>query len=136
NPQTRHPSRARTHVASSAVIISSIKTGNVTVRDCPHTAANFVCSMPYQDEIHVWHALTAVHQLDLDTDGLLSRDEHARMMRFRFDNDRNNFLFCRSMLTMLLASYLGTFLVELRFAYSAHWKPSLAEPSVNLQFIF
>ena len=116
------------------MIISSIKTANVTVRECPHTAANFVCSMPYQDEIHVWHALTAVHQLDLDTDGLLSRDEHARMMRFRFDNDRSNFLFCRSMLRMLLASYLGTFPVELRFAYSAHGKPSLAEPSGNLQF--
>src|SRR5262249_25780855 len=61
-------------------------------------------------------------------------DERERMARFRFANDRNNFLFCRSMLRILLASYLGTSPAELRFAYSAHGKPSLATPVGNLEF--
>ena len=56
------------------------------------------------------------------------------MARFRFGTDRNNFLFCRSMLRMLIASYLGASPAELHFAYSAHGKPSLAEPSGNLEF--
>src|SRR5439155_13239370 len=40
----------------------------------------------------------------------------------------------RSMLRVLLASYLGTPPAELCFAYSAHGKPSLAAPSGRLEF--
>jgi 4'-phosphopantetheinyl transferase len=87
-----------------------------------------------KDEVHVWHALTDVHRLDFDPLEFLSPDERQRMERFRFGTDSRNFLFCRSMLRMLLASYLGTSPAELRFAYSAHGKPSLSVPADNLQF--
>jgi 4'-phosphopantetheinyl transferase len=65
---------------------------------------------------------------------LLSADENARMRAFHFEKDRDNFLFARSMLRILLASYLGVSPAELRFAYSAHGKPSLATSSDDLEF--
>jgi len=104
----------------------------VQLRGCPHDLMEI--TPPGEGEVHIWSALPAVHQLDLDPAAFLSPDEKKRMERFRFGTDRNNFLFCRSMLRMLLASYLGTSPAELCFAYSAHGKPSLSVPADNLQF--
>lgn len=85
--------------------------------------------------IHLWHASPTLLAFDkADAAALLSPDEQARLERFRFVNDKNNFLFCRGMLRMLLASYLGDSPAELVFAYSAHGKPSLAGPSMDLKF--
>jgi 4'-phosphopantetheinyl transferase len=87
------------------------------------------------DEIDVWRGTLSPTQLAaLPSHDLLSEDETARMMRFHFDKDRQNFLFCRSMLRILLASYLGNPPAELRFAHSAHGKPSLANSSGSLEF--
>jgi len=116
------------------MIIENSKTAPITERECPHTLRGFAPPMPEEGEIHVWHAAPSVHQLDLDSCRLLSPDELDRMNQFRFSKDRNNFLFCRTMLRMLLASYLGTSPAELRFAYSAHGKPSLAAQSGDLEF--
>jgi 4'-phosphopantetheinyl transferase len=88
-----------------------------------------------KDEIHVWP--TDVSRLRLnrgDLDNLLSADELERMNRFRFEADRNNFLFCRTVLRILLASYLGASPAELRFAYSSHGKPSLAGSADTIEF--
>lgn len=86
-------------------------------------------------EVHIWQATLPAPGWDEDRFlSMLSADECARMARFRFPRDRRNFLFCRSVLRILLASYLGTPPAELRFAYSAHGKPSLAAPSVYLEF--
>lgn len=86
-------------------------------------------------EIHLWHVSPSNTEFDwTSSKRLLSADELTRMGRFHFDKDRNNFLFARSMLRMLLASYLGVLPEELIFAYSAHGKPSLARPSVRLDF--
>jgi 4'-phosphopantetheinyl transferase len=87
------------------------------------------------DEIHVWHAeVSAIEASKLASRSLLSEDEISRMQRFHFEKDRQNFIFCRSMLRILLASYLGSSPAELRFAYSAHGKPSLATSSDGLEF--
>lgn len=86
-------------------------------------------------EVHVWHASEesqAGERSDLLK--LLSDDERQRMNRFRFEEHQNNFLLFRSMLRMLVGSYLGTPPAELRFAYSAHGKPSLAAPAAALEF--
>jgi len=64
----------------------------------------------------------------------LSEGETARMLRFHFEKDRKNFLLYRSMLRILLASYLGSPPAELCFAYSAHGKPTLAISSGTLEF--
>lgn len=90
--------------------------------------------LPDPWEVNIWYALESLHQLGLDGSEFLSPDEKERMQWFRFGTDRRNFLFCRSMLRMLLASYLGISPAELRFAYSAHGKPSLSVPADNLQF--
>jgi len=114
-------------------VIISAKEASIVLRECRRNV-DYTCSIPDNDEAHIWYAYPAQHHLDLDTYALLSRDEHERMARFRFETDRNNFLFYRSMLRVLLASYLGTPPAELCFAYSAHGKPSLAAPSGRLEF--
>lgn len=86
-------------------------------------------------EVHIWHSDVATTAFDEPTFcKLLSTDEIARMERFHFEDDRRNFLFCRGMLRILLASYLGAFPAELLFAYSAHGKPSLATSSGSVEF--
>lgn len=105
----------------------------VAVRECPRR--NPQAQEIADDEVHVWHASLDPYAGDEDELlPLLSEDERERMRRFRFQEHQNNFLFCRSMLRMLLTSYLGTPPAELRFAYSAHGKPSLALPSATLEF--
>jgi 4'-phosphopantetheinyl transferase len=105
------------------------------VRECVPMSLSKETHVLKSDEIHLWHAeISAIDVEELASRKLLSEDEIARMRRFHFDKDRKNFLFCRSMLRILLASYLGLSPAELRFAYSAHGKPNLAEPSGNLQF--
>lgn len=107
---------------------------NFLVRECPSFAGPVGEQRIQRGEIHIWHASPATHGLHPDAQQLLSTDEKERMARFRFDTDRHNFLFCRSMLRILLASYLGSPPAELRFAYSAHGKPSLALSSRALEF--
>ncbi len=107
---------------------------NLLVRECPSFTGPVGEQRIQRGEIHIWHASPATHGLHPDAQELLSTDEKERMARFRFDTDRHNFLFCRSMLRILLASYLGSPPAELRFAYSAHGKPSLSISSCALEF--
>jgi 4'-phosphopantetheinyl transferase len=106
----------------------------IVLRECPRTARALGPSRLEEGEIHVWHASPELHSSDLDFSALLSADERVRVAQFHFEGDRWNFLFCRSMLRILLASYLGTPPTELRFAYSAQGKPSLAAPFGDLEF--
>jgi 4'-phosphopantetheinyl transferase len=106
----------------------------IVLRECPADPADLGRMELSEDDIHVWHAKLELHFTDLDRVSFLSADERQRIERFHFDKDRNSFRFCRSMLRMLLMSYLGTPPAELCFAYSAHGKPSLAAPSGNLEF--
>jgi 4'-phosphopantetheinyl transferase len=105
------------------------------VRECSSVILAGEPHILRSDEIDIWHGTLSATQLDeLPSHDLLSEDETARMMRFHFHKDRQDFLFCRSMLRILLASYLGSPPAELRFAYSAHGKPSLAISSGSLEF--
>ncbi len=107
---------------------------NLLVRECPSFTGPVGEQRIQRGDIHIWHASPATHGLHPDAQELLSKDEKERMARFRFESDRHNFLFCRSMLRILLASYLGNTPAELRFAYSAHGKPGLAISSCALEF--
>lgn len=105
------------------------------VRECVPILLSRETHVLKSDEIHLWHAeISAIDAEELASRKLLSEDEIARMRRFHFDKDRKNFLFCRSMLRILLASYLGVSPAELRFAYSAHGKPTLAASSGSWEF--
>jgi 4'-phosphopantetheinyl transferase len=65
----------------------------------------------------------------------LSDDERSRAARFHFDRDRRRFVVARAELRMLLAEQIGIAAREIRFAYAAHGKPSLApEMKGDLEF--
>jgi 4'-phosphopantetheinyl transferase len=88
------------------------------------------------EEVHLW--LGNVKTSSCDREAMLktlSRDEQERRLRFRFPEDQANFLFARSMLRIVLASYLDAGPAAVNFSYSAHGKPSLpGSPSGGLQF--
>jgi len=88
-------------------------------------------------DIHLWHADPHEQAVQLDQlQNLLSADELDRMRRFRFERDRHEFLFARSMLRTLLGAYLEIAGHSVRFAYADHGKPALAPPQskTGLQF--
>src|SRR5882757_2440925 len=79
------------------------------VRECSSVSLAGEPHMLRSDEIDVWRGTLSATQLDeLPSHDLLSEDETARITRFHFHKDRQDFLFCRSMLRILLASYLGS----------------------------
>lgn len=62
----------------------------------------------------------------------LSRDEHERAARFRFDRHRAAFIAARAALRSILADYLGVAPHDVSFAYGPNGKPRLA--SGGLEF--
>lgn len=103
--------------------------------ECPSVALARRARTLACDEVHLWHTAHMGCEWDeSEFRGLLAKDEIGRMQRFHFPADRRNFLFCRGMLRILLASYLGASPADLLFTYSAHGKPSLATSSGNLEF--
>ena len=83
-----------------------------------------------REEVHIWHAqvddasCTDIARLAQ----VLSQDEKDRAGRFRFEKNRNEFIFNRATLRILLASYLRAAASELCFTYSSYGKPYLAAP--------
>jgi len=89
------------------------------------------------DEVHAWVALPALFTPQLEECvRLLSADELERMSRFRFQEHQQNFLFSRSMLRILLGTYLHVAPELLHFSYSVLGKPDLALPfaAADLRF--
>jgi 4'-phosphopantetheinyl transferase len=86
------------------------------------------CINLVRDEVHVWLA-----RLDQPPDRvancrtILSSDERARADRFHFEKDRTAYTVARAGLKSLLAKYLSVPPTEIRFEYSSHGKPFLAE---------
>jgi 4'-phosphopantetheinyl transferase len=89
------------------------------------------------NSVHLWLADPKEHLESVgELNALLSADERDRAARFRFGPDRQDFIFARGMLRALLGAYLKASPCELRFCYSEHGKPSLAEAhsETGLQF--
>ena len=87
-----------------------------------------------QNDIHVWFVYASSNPLQqAEYKCLLSRDELERMARFRFERDRQAFVFAHGLLRSLLAGYLQLPPGELRFDYSGHAKPSISA-TTNMQF--
>lgn len=77
----------------------------------------------WPDEVHVW-------RIDLSTSAglewsVLSPDERARAQRFRFEPDRNRYVFSHGALRVLLGHYLSTGPAEIVFRRGDHGKPAL-----------
>jgi 4'-phosphopantetheinyl transferase len=107
------PTRA---VPSLAVLEFSIRSGEQTTSVLP------------PGEIHVWQRSLECNPDELEScRRLLSPDETERAARFRFTQDRVEFIVARGTLRALLKSYLGRPHDSLQFIYSQFGKPELAE---------
>ncbi|MEO6525874.1 MAG: 4'-phosphopantetheinyl transferase superfamily protein [Gemmatimonadaceae bacterium] len=92
----------------------------------------------HPDAVHVWNASLL---LDADTiDALrdtLTPDERDRADRFHFRRHRDQFIAARGILRSILGRYLSLAPELIRFDYSSHGKPALAqqpEPLGALRF--
>jgi 4'-phosphopantetheinyl transferase len=94
-------------------------------------------------EAHLWYAIAEEvsepgHVAVLES--LLTPDERARQLRYRFAEDRHRFLVARGLLRWTLARYLGLSPEGLRFGATARGKPTLqpglesAPSSIPLRF--
>jgi 4'-phosphopantetheinyl transferase len=83
-----------------------------------------------QAEVHVWRAALDVEPAIVSRMyELLSADERARAERFCFQIDRRHFIVARARLRMILSRYTNIAPAEVRFSYSEHAKPMLANGS-------
>jgi 4'-phosphopantetheinyl transferase len=62
-------------------------------------------------------------------EGLLSQAELERSARFRFEEDRQRYVYGRGLLRELAGSYLGAQPKHLEFSYTANGKPQLTSAS-------
>jgi 4'-phosphopantetheinyl transferase len=76
------------------------------------------------DQVHVWLANLDSYPAE-DLKSLLSNDEVKRAERFHFEKHRNHFIVARGLLRQLLAAYLNTAAIDLKFDYAEKEKPSL-----------
>jgi 4'-phosphopantetheinyl transferase len=80
------------------------------------------------DEVHVWRARLAVVAPQVEALAqTLAADERARAQRFHFQRDRTHYIAARGLLRAILGRYLDEQPDRLRFCYSPHGKPALAE---------
>ena len=80
-----------------------------------------------QTDVHVWRAALEVEATSVSRMyELLSADERARAERFQFQIDRRHFIVARAQLRMILSRYINIAPAELRFGYTEHGKPILA----------
>jgi 4'-phosphopantetheinyl transferase len=80
------------------------------------------------DEVHVWRAHLDCPDEDLRAlERLLTPDERARAMRYRFLKDRVHFTVARGILRTLLGRYLNRQPSTLQFHYNQYGKPLLEE---------
>jgi 4'-phosphopantetheinyl transferase len=90
-----------------------------------------------ENEIQVWHARTQRDGADLNhLRGWLAADEIRRAERFRFAQDRAQFITSRGVLRILLGAYMCASPRDIQLEYSANGKPALASdfgdgPRVN-----
>jgi 4'-phosphopantetheinyl transferase len=82
------------------------------------------------DVVHIYFGRLKSESDEVSTlDALLSADERQRASRFHFEKNRNEFILTRGGLRTMLGSYLGKPPHEIRFAYTNHGKPYLADPA-------
>lgn len=79
------------------------------------------------DEVHIWRAwLDQPSEVVQELHEVLDGDERGRAERFRFERDRRRFVVGRGRLRLILGRYLSAAPADLRFAYGAHGKPTVA----------
>jgi 4'-phosphopantetheinyl transferase len=85
--------------------------------------------------VHVYSGVLNPQSPHLDVlQQLLSEDERQRAARFHFEKNRNEYILSRASLRQFLGTYLAIPPQEVRFAYTPHGKPFLADPSQQIAF--
>lgn len=90
--------------------------------------------MPGANEAHVWRCnldALAEDTLAAEHEKLLSDEERARAVQFRFPLHRARFIAGRATLRILLARYLNQPSQAFRFRFNAHGKPSLENSALR-----
>lgn len=106
--------------------VARVPSPTVAVREFQYDPDALCPSELSHDEIHVWHqSLTWGLGVIQSLRELLSPDELARAERYRFNEDRKEYILARGTLRMLLSSYAKVPAKELRFGYSEFGRPSL-----------
>ncbi len=72
-----------------------------------------------RDRVDLWRTSLEVSSFDFARlQRFLSKDEHARALRFAFERDRQQFVVARGFLRVILSLYLDCEPTELRFKYN------------------
>ena len=77
-------------------------------------------------DVHVWRA--SFHQLGALYDSfeeVISKDEQAKAHRYKFEDNRREYIIARGFLRFLLGGYLKESPGSLRFFYNPYGKPAL-----------
>ena len=92
-------------------------------------------ALPNAAEAHVWRVeLEPSAEIVERLTAQLAADERAKAARYHFATDCRRSIVRRAALRAILAEYLGTNPVELRFAYGPQGKPALAAPGAEIDF--
>ena len=90
---------------------------------------------PAGDEIHIWRAeLTRWLHLVSKMEPLLSKDERARVAKFRSQPVRTRWILTQNILQTILGSYLQVDPVDVQIDYGPLGKPYLAANPPGLEF--
>ncbi|MDN5203133.1 4'-phosphopantetheinyl transferase superfamily protein [Fulvivirgaceae bacterium BMA10] len=71
---------------------------------------------------------------EYEDSAFLNHDERRRAGKFKFDHLKNNYIYCRSTLRKILASYIGEAPPEIQIKYMENGKPFLVSDSKKLDF--
>lgn len=87
-------------------------------------------------EIHIWRtSLNVSPAREEQLFKLLSAEEHARALRFKFDQHRRRFIVAKGVLRLILARYVTEAPDRISFALNPYGKPELNNPKgLTLQF--
>lgn len=113
-------------------IVARIPTANLSMQVTGNASDHAWCPGPdsltiNRDEVHVWRAALNVHpELLKSLLFLLTEEERARSLRFRFRKDRERFTAARGVLRAIVARYLRVDPSCLQFQYSDFGKPVLS----------
>lgn len=120
-----------------------LKDQNLSKQYVPMTVTNLIGNCPVQPRvppllssaIHIWQCSLTISEPEFAAFvELLSDEERDRRSRFHFEKDSRRFSVGRAILRAILAGYTRVPAREIRFVYSEHGKPALADPKTNIQF--
>lgn len=89
------------------------------------------------NDVHVWRAsFRQLKPLLRHFESLISPDERMKASRYRFEDNREEYIIARGLLRHLLGSYLGKKPASLQFFYNPYGKPAINSEAGNNRITF